>query len=579
VRQIGGERCLPSALDLPDQVDLAVIAVPPASVLDVAEQCGQRGVRALVVITSELDTAASANLLAVCRRHGMRLVGPNCFGVAVPGIGLDATFAVGHPRPGIAGLAMQSGGLGLATMGRLSRLGIGISSFASLGDKLDVSGNDLLGWWERDGDTRLAVLYIESFGNPRTFARTARRVGRAMPVLTVQAGRSALFEQSGIIALPGAGELIELAALLATQPVPVGRTVAIVSNAGSAGVLVADAATDLGLTIHRPRGLTRRRLRALIPDGGAVTGPVDTTAEVSGETFRRCLELLAADRDVDAIIAVVMPTGATGDLVAAVQEANVGVPVAAVLLDQAEPVRLLPRRAANPETTGAGTGGTHPDAAGRLPAYGYPEAAARAVARAARYGAWRAQPPGRVPDLPDLRTGAARTLVRHFVRHAPGGGWLPADQTAELLRSYGIPLARLTPLTGGTGVTVTVTDDRMFGPLLALRLGKAAVKPPVDPDPDPDARLAPLTDADADALIHSIRSPAPPLGDGDTPAAATGALRDALLRVSRLAEDLTEITDLELYLVVTGPGAVVAVDARIKAAPHEPHDPFLRRLR
>ena len=188
-RQIGGERCLSSALDLPEAVDLAVIAVPATGVLDVAERCGQRGVRALVVITSGLEVAACADLLAVCRRHGMRLVGPDCFGVAVPGLGLDATFAASPAQPGVAGLVMQSGGLGLAVVDHLSRLGIGISSFASVGEKLDVSGNDMLMWWEHDGLTKLAVLYIESFGNPRKFARTARRVSGTMPVLTVLADR------------------------------------------------------------------------------------------------------------------------------------------------------------------------------------------------------------------------------------------------------------------------------------------------------------------------------------------------------------------------------------------------------
>ena len=155
-----------------------------------AERCGQRGVRSLVVITSGLDVAARADLLAVCRRHGMRLVGPDCFGVAVPGIGLDATFAARPAKPGVTGLVMQSGGLGFAMVDHLSRLGIGISSFASVGDKLDVSGNDMLMWWEHDGLTKLAVLYIESFGNPRKFARTARRVSGTMPVLTVLADRS-----------------------------------------------------------------------------------------------------------------------------------------------------------------------------------------------------------------------------------------------------------------------------------------------------------------------------------------------------------------------------------------------------
>ena len=189
-RQIDGERCLDSVLDLPEPADLAVIAVPAPAVLGVAEQCGQRGVRSLVVITSGLDAAACADLLAVCRRHGMRLVGPDCFGVAVPGIGLDATFAASRLRPGVAGVMSQSGGVGVALASQLSRLGIGISSFASMGSKLDVSGNDMLMWWEHDDVTRLAVLYLESFGNPRKFARTARRVGAKMPVLTVRAWTS-----------------------------------------------------------------------------------------------------------------------------------------------------------------------------------------------------------------------------------------------------------------------------------------------------------------------------------------------------------------------------------------------------
>ncbi|HXC80277.1 MAG TPA: GNAT family N-acetyltransferase, partial [Trebonia sp.] len=237
---IGGVPCFPDVASLPETPDLALIAVPPHAVTDVAAACGARGVRGLVVFTAGIDTAGSADLLAVCRRHGMRLIGPNCFGIAAPGIGLDATFAAAHPAAGAAGLVMQSGGLGFAMVGHLSRLGIGISSFASVGNKLDVSSNDMLMWWEQDEQTKLAVLYIESFGNPRKFVRTARRVGVRMPVLTVHAGRSeagqqaaashtaaiatplvsreALFEQAGIIATPGFGELVEVTALLASQP-------------------------------------------------------------------------------------------------------------------------------------------------------------------------------------------------------------------------------------------------------------------------------------------------------------------------------------------------------------------------
>jgi acyl-CoA synthetase (NDP forming)/GNAT superfamily N-acetyltransferase len=649
-RQIGGEHCLASVLELPEPADLAVIAVPAAAVLDVAQKCGQRGVRSLVVIASGLDTAASADLLAVCRRHGMRLVGPNCFGVAVPAIGLDATFGARHPQPGVAGLVMQSGGLGLVMVDQLSRLGIGISSFVSVGDKLDVSSNDLLMWWEHDGVTKLAVLYIESFGNPRKFARTARRVGAAMPVLAVDAGRSAagqraeashtaavatplvsreaLYGQAGVITVPGLGDLIETTALLASQPVPAGRTVAIVSNAGGAGVLAADACADLGLTVHRPHGLTSRRLRALVPDIGAVGGPVDTTAAISAENFRQCLELLAADDEVDAMIALVLPTAATGDLVAAIQQADVGVPLAAVVLGQPESVRVLPRTAGDSQ----------------IPAYGYPEAAVGAMARAARYGAWRAEPRGQVPSFPDIRTEDARTLVREFFRATLGGGWMPPDKTAELLRCYGISLAELTParsedeavgafeatvgpvvlkadvpglvhktdaggveldlrteadvrrayralterfgerqgqvlvqpmIVGGTEVIVGVADDRMFGPLVVFGLGGVATEVLADHA----ARLTPLTDTDADRLIHSIRSAPLLLGHRGSPPADLAALRDLLLRVSRLADDLPEVIELDLNPVIARPDGAYVVDARIKVRPYQPQDPFLRKLR
>ena len=555
-RQIDGERCLASVLDLPEPADLAVIVVPAPAVLGVAEQCGQRGVRSLVVITSGLDAAACADLLAVCRRYGMRLVGPDCFGVAVPGLGLDATFDATRLRPGVAGLMSQSGGVGVALAGQLSRLGIGISSFASVGGKLDVSGNDMLMWWERDGVTRLAVLYLESFGNPRKFARTARRVGAKMPVLTVRAGHSAidqaLFEQAGVIATASFGELAGTAALLATQAVPAGRTIAIVSNADGAGALAADACAEAGLVVHRPRGLTRRRLRTLLP-GGTVTGPVDTTAAVSGEDFRRCLELLAADDGVDAMIALVLPTGATSDLVAAIQDADIDIPLAAVALDQAESVRLLPRSADG----------------GQLPVYGYPEAAVTALAHAVRYGTWRTEPRGQVPSLPDVRAADARALVTGFLHHEPGGDWLPPDKTADLLRCYGIWLAEAEPasIPDGVKLRIGVTDDRVFGPL--VELGPS----------DHAARLTPLTDTDADALIRSVRA-APQLhGQGEVPAADLKTLRELLLRVSRLADDLPEVTELDLSPVIAKPHGVFTLDARIKVAPCLPQDPFLRRLR
>jgi acyl-CoA synthetase (NDP forming)/GNAT superfamily N-acetyltransferase len=646
--QIGGVPSFPDVESLPETPDLAVLAVPPMAVAVTAEACGQRGVRGLVVLTSAIDAPVSADLLAACRRHGMRLIGPNCFGIAVPSIGLDATFAAANPAPGIVGLVMQSGGIGFAMVDHLTRLGIGISSFASVGNKLDVSSNDMLMWWEQDEQTRLAVLYIESFGNPRKFGRTARRVGMKMPVLTVHAGRSeagqraaashtaavasplvtreALFEQAGIIATPSFGELMGATALLATQPPPAGRTVAIVSNVGGAGVLAADACTDLGLTVHHPGGPTSRKLSVLVPAGGSVNGPVDTGATVSADDFRQVLETLGADEGVQAIIALVLPTGATGDLLQAIAEADVSVPLAVVVLNQPEAVRLVDAKI------------------GKAPAYAYPETAARALSRAVKYAEWRATPRQTVPAFLDVDAERSREVVHAFLAGHPDGGWLPQRDVTALLQLYRIPLVattvgrteddtaaaadrvgypaalkaqvpglthktdagavllglateagvrsgyrqlaerfsgRLTGvavqpmITGGTEVLIGVKDDQMFGPLVVFGLGGVATEVLADHA----ARLAPLTEADADTLINSIRS-APLLhGHRGTPAADLEALRDVLLRVSRLTEDLPEITELDLNPVIARPDSAVAVDARIRVASQVPQDPFLRRLR
>jgi acyl-CoA synthetase (NDP forming)/GNAT superfamily N-acetyltransferase len=576
-----GVPCFPDVHSLPEAPDLAVLAVPPIAVVETAEACGQHGIRGLVVLTAAVDAPVGADLLAVCRRYGMRLIGPNCFGIAVPSIGLDATFAAAIPAAGSVGLVMQSGGIGFAMVDHLTRLGIGISSFASVGNKLDVSSNDLLMWWEQDEQTKVAVLYIESFGNPRKFGRTARRVGLKMPVLTVHAGRSeagqraaashtaaaatplitreALFEQAGIIATPSFGELMGATALLATQPPPAGRTVAIVSNTGGAGVLAADACTDLGLAVHHPAGPTLGRLQALIPAGGSVNGPVDTAATVPADTFRQVLETLGADEDVHAVIVLVLRTGATGDLLEAIAQADTGVPLAVVVLNQPEAVRLVNGRG------------------GKVPAYAYPEVAARALSRAVRYAEWRAAPRRTVPAFPDVDAERAREIVQAFLAGQPGGGWLPQQDVFGVLGPYGIPLVPATarPAISGTEVTVSVRDDQMFGPLVVLRLGGDAIGI-LDGH---DARLAPLTEADADALIAAIQSASRLHGHQGVPVAGQLALRDVLLRVSRLTDDLPEITELDLHPVIAGPGSAVALDARIRVAPEASPDPFLRRLR
>ncbi len=647
--ELEGVPCAPSPAALPEPVDLAVICVPAPAVLEVAEECGQRGVRALVVITSGLDAVGRAALLGCCRQHGMRLVGPNCFGVAVPGIGLDATFAASHPAAGLAGLAVQSGGVGIALLEQLTRLGIGVSSFASLGDKSDVSGNDLLMWWEQDPATRLAVLYLESFGNPRKFGRTARHVGARMPVLTVDAGRSeagqraaashtaaaaspvvtreALFRQAGIIAARDFGELIDAAALLASQPVPTGGRVAIVSNAGGAGVLAADACADVGLHVAAPAGDVQDRLRRLLPSGASVAGPVDTTAAVPPDVFRRCLEQIAADDGVDAILILIVPTA-----VADCRGGVLGRPSQAARPGRARPGRIRPAAAWGARRSRACSG--------------------LCPSRAARPARWRT-PPGTAPGGPDARPGSrlgdlrrddARALVGGFLEQAPDGGWLTPGLIADLLDCYGIALVSAEAVTseeaavvaaarlggpvvlkadvpglvhksdagavqldlhgpdevragyrvlaetfgarmsaaimqpmiaGGTEVIIGVVQEPVFGPLVVFGLGGVAT----DVLGDRSARLTPLTDTDAAALIRSVRAAPLLLGHRGTPAADLGALEDILIRVSRLADDLPHVAELDLNPVIARADGAHVVDARVRILPAQAADPYLRRLR
>ena len=645
---IEGIPCVRSVAELPEAPDLAVLAVPAARVVAAAEECGRRGVGSLVVITSALTPSQESGLLEATRRGNMRLVGPNSFGIAVPGVGLGATFDVPRPSPGHTGLVVQSGGVGAALVEQFSRLGIGISSFVSVGDELDVSGTDMLLWWEADDTAELAVIYLESFGRPRRFARTARRVTAKIPVLTVHAGRSvpgqravashtaaaaaplitrqALFEQAGIVATPSFGELIDAAVLMASQPIPAGQVVAIVSNGGGAGVLAADACAEAGLAVARTSQQTRNRLRELLPAGSALDGPVDTTDAVSAEAFREALRVAAAQDGVDAVIVLVVRRG-PADLIPVLTAGSLPVPVAAVVLGQPEAIRLLPGD------------GTVPS----VPAYAYPESAARALARAARYGSWRSRPAGMVPELENLRVADAQSIIDSFLARVPGGGWLLAGEADDLLRCYGIPMvefrraadadaaveaaARLgghvvikadvpgllhktaagaveldlhgaeevrsamsrlqarfagrmsgvlvePMVTGGVETIVGVVQEPVFGPVVVFGLGGIAT----DVLGDHAARLAPLTGADADDLIHSIRAAPALLGQPGRPAADIGAVRDTLLRVSRLADDLPQVAELDLNPVIARPDGVVAVDARVRVTSHHLADPFLRQL-
>ena len=414
--------------------------------------------------------------------------------------------------------------------------------------------------------------------------------------------------------------------LVASQPVPARSVVFIVSNGGGAGVLAADACAEAGLTVATTGPKIRGRLREVLPAGSALGGPVDTTSAVTAEAFREALHIAAAEDGVDALIAVVV-RHAPVDLIPVLTAGRLPVPVAAVVLDQPEAVRLL---------HGGGTGPA-------VPAYAYPEAAARALARAARYGSRRSRPAGTVPELGDLRAADARTIVASFLARMPGGGWLSAGEADDLLRCYGIPMVefrragdadaaidaaaslgghvvikadvrgllhktaagaveldlheadevreamrRLAAkfagrmsgvlvepmITGGIKTIVGIVQEPVFGPVVVFGLGGIAT----EVLGDRVARLAPLTGADADDLIHSIRAAPVLLGYGGQPAADIEALRDTLLRVSRLADDLPQVAELDLNPVIAGPDGVIAVDARIRVTSHRLADPFLRQL-
>ncbi|MGQ4360341.1 bifunctional acetate--CoA ligase family protein/GNAT family N-acetyltransferase [Streptomyces sp. SAS_272] len=660
VTSILGVPSHPSVAALPRTPDLVIVAVPAAAVPAVADECGRAGVRALVVVTAGLDHARTEALLAACRTYGMRLVGPNCLGVSNtdPELRLDATFAAEHPRPGTAGVAVQSGGVGIALLDGLSRLGIGVSSFVSLGDKYDVSGNDMLQWWESDHRTGLALLHLESFGNPRAFSRTARRVTRRIPVLTVDAGRTdagrkaaashtaaaatrtmtrgALFTQAGITATRSVGELLETAALFHSQPLPEGSRVAIVTNAGGAGVLAADACAEAGLALPPFTPATADELLAVLPDGAAVGNPVDATAAVSEDQLTECVDRLSRCSGIDAVIVALVPTAvaaATGDdLVRAVTTApgRRARPVLAVRLEQDVPVRLLPA-----------AGG------GAIPSYAEPQAAARALAHAAHRTAWLARPAGVVPDLDDIETGRARTVVADHLAEHPDGGWLDPHTCAELLSCYrvrqipwtwaetedeavaaadrlrgfggrvvmkahwpglvhktrhqavrldlrgdaqvrtafrdlktrfaglmtGVVLQPLAPR--GTELLAGVVQDEVFGPLVLFGLGGTATEVLADHA----ARLAPLTDRDVHDLITTTRCAPLLLGaDGNTPVDLE-ALEHLLLRLSRMAADLPQLAEADFNPVLAAPGGVTVLDARVRLLPRRPQDPYLRRLR
>jgi acetate---CoA ligase (ADP-forming) len=453
---VAGVRGYSCVADLPEPVDLAVICVPAAGVLAAAEEALAAGVRALCVISSGFAECGAdgvdreSRLLGLVRSRGARLVGPNCLGVAVPPIGLNATFA---PRPlpaGTIAFSSQSGALGLALLEKAAERSLGFSAFVSVGNKADVSSNDLLEWWEEDQQTNLVLLYLESFGNPRKFGRLAARVARQKPILALKAGTTsagaraasshtaalagseaaveALFHQAGVLRVGTLEELVDAATLLSRQLLPRGSRVGVMTNAGGLGILCADACEAAGLSLPELSPQTRAALGKLLPQEGSLANPIDLLGSATDATYEAALPPLLNDPAVDAVIVLFVPPVVVGanEVAAAIRRAveahaSSDKPVLAVVV------------------SAEGTPTALRDESCPVAVFPYPESAARALGLAVQRAAWLRRPAGTIPDLDRIDRAGARDIVDGALRGS-GDVWLEPGEARSLLESYGIPV-------------------------------------------------------------------------------------------------------------------------------------------
>jgi acetyl coenzyme A synthetase (ADP forming)-like protein len=455
---VHGVAAFSSVLEVPGSIDVAFIVVPAARVTGVARQCAEKGVHGLIVISAGFaeiggdGPGMQRELLEICHASGMRLIGPNCMGIinTDPAISLNGTFASSKPMEGRVGFLSQSGAVGLAVMDQTSRLGLGLSGFVSVGNKADISGNDLLSYWETDDRTDVLLLYLESFGNPQRFAHLARRIGKRKPIVAVKSGRSAagmraaashtaamlasdtaldtLFRQNGVIRTDTLEEMLDVATFLAHQPAPKGSRVGIVTNAGGLAVQCADAAEARGLTVPVFSAATQAELARSLPPEAASANPVDMIASAEGADYAKAITLVARSGEVDALVVIYIPPLAsqTAEIARHIAEAvdalRGEIPVIAAFM------------------TARGVPDELRSGSVRIPSYAFPEQAAIALARAASYGAWRERPEGRVRRFSDIREDEAAGILSEALSR--GAGWLEPSEVEHLLRCYGVGMAR-----------------------------------------------------------------------------------------------------------------------------------------
>jgi acetyl coenzyme A synthetase (ADP forming)-like protein len=472
-----------SVLDCPGPVDLAFVAVPAKFVTRVAKECAEKGVPAIVVISSgfaevgEEGAKLQEELVEVCREAGMRLIGPNCMGIVntEADVRLNGQFAPPAAVPGRIGFLSQSGSLGYVIIDMANRLGIGMSSFISVGNKADISANDLLEYWESDENTDVVLLHLESFGNPRKFARLAKRISRKKPIVVVKSGRhsagfratqshtgavvaasdvsvDALFRQSGVIRTDSLEETFDVAALLSTQPLPKGDGVAIITNAGGPGILAADTCEGLGIRVPELSKKTRGELaKFLLPIAGT-KNPVDMTSAATAGDYGRAIRTVATDENVDSLLVIFIPPMAVrtedvaGEIIRATSSLKGRIPVMTNFM------------------AAKGISGQLSDGHVRIPSYQFPEDAAKALAHAVWYGKWLTEPSGVARIFPNVRRLEAAAIVSKAL--AGGGGWLGSSDTDRFLQCYGIPLAK----------SVTVDSPQDAARVARTFSGKVALK-------------------------------------------------------------------------------------------------------
>jgi acetyl coenzyme A synthetase (ADP forming)-like protein len=627
-RPVAGVRAYETFAALPETVDLAILCVPAAATLGAARDALGHGTRALCVITAgfaETGTAGAElerELLALVRAYGARLVGPNCLGIASSAAHLNATFAPRAFPPGPIGFSSQSGALGLALLEQAESTGLGFSAFVSIGNKADVSSNDLLEWWEDDEATELVLLYLESFGNPRKFSRVARRVARRKPVLAVKSGATstgaraagshtaalagseaaaqALFRQAGVLRAGTLEELVDVASVLTRQPLPGGRRVGILTNAGGLGILCADACDAAGLTVEALTPETIDRLAGIAPAESSFGNPVDILGSATVDMYAAALPVILGDPNVDAVIVLSVPTVVLGAPDVGSWLADLG--------ETPKPVLAV--------AVGASESG------GRVPTFRYPEAPVRALGRVVERTDWLRRPAGRVPDLDGIDRAAARAAVDRALADVDER-WLSADEAREVLAAYGVPFVdeRLAESAGAAveaaaelgfpvvvksaapgahktetgGVELDLADadevraaaERIGAPLLVQPMlrGEAELLAGMVQDPvfgplvafgpggvfaeligRVDFRIAPLTDVDADELVSSGKAGLLVAGYRGRAESDAAALRDVLHRLSALGLDLPEVAELDLNPVLGLRSGCVAVDARMRVA-------------